>query len=232
MTWRLTPISAGEFVLYAAALDTNSGVEPATPFVPNAVPVHVAERLSFNPQNVLPVALTIPALAGLTWLWRFRRWRSDGRGRAGRSPYPRLRPGSGEGPRPGRSQRLHVLRTVRVEPLEVCREAAPRLLVERILRKQAPVIANVDERRFCRCTEQRLRQCRPGRRRMPRRRSGVQAAWRSPALTVPVPLVRTRPLVGGRLGPRAIARHSWSGGEPPGCSAGAEPGGDALVVWA
>ncbi len=75
-TWKMTPISPGDFVLYAVALSTEAGVEPAIPSVSNGVPVHVAVERSFNPQGVLPVALGVPGLVGIAWIWRFRRQRA------------------------------------------------------------------------------------------------------------------------------------------------------------
>ena len=48
-TWSISPIQGGTFVLYAVALDINSGVEPTLIAVSNGVPVHVDEKRSFNP---------------------------------------------------------------------------------------------------------------------------------------------------------------------------------------
>lgn len=53
-TWSISPIQGGTFVLYAVALDINSGVEPTLIAVSNGVPVHVDEKRSFNPGGVLP----------------------------------------------------------------------------------------------------------------------------------------------------------------------------------
>ena len=74
-SWTIIPISGGDFVLYAVAIDANAGVEPATLAVSNGVPVHVDEKRSVNPQGVLPLAIAMPTLIGMALLWRHRRLR-------------------------------------------------------------------------------------------------------------------------------------------------------------
>ena len=76
-TWSISPIEGGDFVLYAVALDTISGVEPTVIAVSNGVPVNVDEKRSFNPGGVLPLALAMPAVLGTALLWRFRRLRQS-----------------------------------------------------------------------------------------------------------------------------------------------------------
>lgn len=75
VSWTIIPIGPGDFVLYATALDVNAGVEPGMIAVSNGVPVHVERKRSFNPEGVLPIAVTIPAVIGVTLLWRYRRLR-------------------------------------------------------------------------------------------------------------------------------------------------------------
>ena len=72
-TWTITPIQAGDFVLYAVVVDTDAGLQPAMPSVSNGVPVHVDEKRSFNPSGVLPLAIAMPVTIGAGLLWRHRR---------------------------------------------------------------------------------------------------------------------------------------------------------------
>jgi len=73
VSWTIAPPSAGDFLLYAVAVDPNAGVEPTQIAVSNGVPVHVAERRPFNPQGILPLAIAVPALIGAVLIWRRRR---------------------------------------------------------------------------------------------------------------------------------------------------------------
>ncbi len=75
-TWELTPISGGDFVMFATLLDTGSGLTPTGLAVSNGVPVHADERNSFNPQGVTPLAITLPAVIAAILLWSIRRRRT------------------------------------------------------------------------------------------------------------------------------------------------------------
>ena len=75
LSWTVTPIQPGDFVLYAVALDASASVEPGRLAVSNVVPVRVDKRWIFNPQGVLPLAIAMPAGIGMVLLWRLRRLR-------------------------------------------------------------------------------------------------------------------------------------------------------------
>ena len=75
LPWTIAPISGGNFVLYAVALSSEAGLEPAMPVVSNGVPVHVEEKRSFNPAGILPLAIAMPGLMGVALVWRYRRLR-------------------------------------------------------------------------------------------------------------------------------------------------------------
>ena len=71
LRWKIQPISAGSYVLYAVALVADRQATPAAA-VSNAVLVAISERRSLNPSGVLPVVLAVPILLGGAILIRRR----------------------------------------------------------------------------------------------------------------------------------------------------------------
>ena len=60
VTWRIQPISAGTFTLYAIALAPGAGTVAAS----NVLEVSVDDQRSLNPDGILPVAIGAPVLVG------------------------------------------------------------------------------------------------------------------------------------------------------------------------
>jgi hypothetical protein len=61
--WSVKAVNGGDFGIYVAALGTPAaGASAPEPTVSPALVAHVTERKSVNPQDVLPLALGVPAI--------------------------------------------------------------------------------------------------------------------------------------------------------------------------
>lgn len=75
VTWSVQPISGGDFVLYAVAIDPDATDVASS----NVLAIDVTEQRSLNPEGILPVSIGGPVLIGGIWLFQARRSRRQDR---------------------------------------------------------------------------------------------------------------------------------------------------------